>query len=100
LGIKEDDSLDASTSTSKLRPEGDATGLKPATLSFRDERVRLEWTRRRTPPRRKVKGISQRGEKEREIEMKIECERQASWGECVRQEGSGPAGLPKSVEEV
>jgi hypothetical protein len=51
-----DGSADAYTSTSDLRPQGDATGLKPATLSFQDERVRLEWPKRRMPLRRKVKG--------------------------------------------
>jgi hypothetical protein len=81
-----------------LRPGGDAIGLKPATLSFQNKKVQLEWPKRRMPQRRKVKGIPQRGEKEHEAEK--ECERQASWKECFRQKGSGSASLLNSVEEV
>jgi hypothetical protein len=79
---RSDGSMDASTSMSELRPEGSAAGLKPATLSFQEMRVWLEWPKRRTPPRRKVRGIPRRGKKKHEAKEEKKCEEQASWGEC------------------
>jgi hypothetical protein len=42
-------SMDVSTSMRELKPEGSDAGPKPAALSFRGERVRLEWARRGCP---------------------------------------------------
>jgi hypothetical protein len=42
-------SEDASASMSELRSGGGKPSPRPAALSFRDKRVRVEWPRRRTP---------------------------------------------------
>ncbi len=73
-------SEDASTSMSELRPKEGEARPKPAALSFRDERARLEWPKRRTPPGRRVKEGPKRDESG--AEEGEDWREQASWGEC------------------
>jgi hypothetical protein len=53
-----------------------------AALSFRDERARLKWPMKRTPPRRKAKGTPKRGKEKSEAKEDEDWREQASWGEC------------------
>jgi hypothetical protein len=82
--------IDVSTSTDEVAPSGLVRPLKLVVLSFRDERMRWEWPKRMTSVDRSTRRAraweSPRG--------------QASWGECIRREGSVPAGLPRRMEEV
>jgi hypothetical protein len=80
---------DACTSTEETAPGSPMRTLKPAVLSFRDERTRWEWPRRPTPAGRRARRARVWG-----------VLGQADWRECVRQEESEAAGLPKTVEEV
>jgi hypothetical protein len=93
-------SMDVSTSMSELKPEGSDAGPKPAALSFRDKRARLEWPKKRMYPRRKSRGTPRRSGEKGEAKEGGAWKEQASWEECSQHEWSGPAGLPKNVEEV
>jgi hypothetical protein len=84
------EAIDASTSTDEVAPSGLVRPLKPAVLSFRDERMRWEWPKRMTSVDRST----------RRARAWENPRAQASWGECIRREGSVPAGLPRRMEEV
>jgi hypothetical protein len=93
---------DASTSTNGLASKEEQIPIKAATVSFRDERRRVEWPRRGTPLSKEPRTFLRNDEAVSEaIEAKKERigKRQASCGECSRHEGSGPADLPGNQEE-
>jgi hypothetical protein len=71
-------SVDACTSTSETMPKSETGHLKPASLSFRDERTRWEWPKRRTPPGRRARRTL--WSRRHEVEMREGRGRQASWG--------------------
>jgi hypothetical protein len=95
MSRKFNSSTDASTSMSEMRLRGKVRDLKPASLSFRDEKTRWEWPRRRTPPCRRARRTPWREVKKHEIKMRENYEGQASWGECDRQEGSEQLACPR-----
>jgi hypothetical protein len=84
----------------ELRPKGGELSPKPAALSFQDERARLEWPRRRTPPCKRMQETARRDKDKNEVGGEEDNEEQACLGECSQHQWLGPAGLPKSVEEV
>ncbi len=81
--------MDVSTSMSKLKPKESDAYPKPAGLSFWDERARLEWPRRRTPPSRGVKETPKRGEDKSEAKEEKGWREQASWGSFPDMSGQG-----------
>jgi hypothetical protein len=86
--IKE--SLDASANMETLSNRGTNRLLKPATVSFRDERTRWEWPRRTVPVGRQVR---------RTRAWSVD-DGQAGWGECIGHQESRAASLPRRSEEM
>jgi hypothetical protein len=84
------ESSDASTSTEGLGSNSATLQIKPATLSFRDERAMWEWPRRTVPLGRRARRARAWGIPEG----------QASWGECNGQREWRTASLPRRMEEV
>ncbi len=107
MSRKFNSSTDASTSTSEMRLRSEVRDLKPASLSFRDERARWEWLRRRTPPCRRVRkvpwretkkherNVPWRETKKHEVEMREKYEGQASWGSVTDEKGLYQPACPR-----
>ncbi len=83
-------SLDARTKTETPSNRKISRRLKPARVSFRDERTGWEWPRRTVSVGRRV----------RRALARIMDKGQAGWRECIGHQESGAASLPRRSEEM